>query len=393
MLVNSETSKRSRRQLVVGTWNVKGLTDEKLFCISTYMRQYRIDILCLQETWALKTEQYCEDGFYVILSGSNESVRSWAGVGFIIAPWSKHLLRGFFQYSERLVSVRIRTRHGTVGIINCYAPHNLKPHDEKTCFYTDLGKLWERTSTSGAKYLFGDFNARIAHARLGETDIFGPYGFGQEAVHQVHVSNREFLLEFCVAFDYMVANMMQQTPDSQKVTFVEPGTSRMEDVSPHRFAMLDLVLVPQECAQEVLTVVSVREAVLATDRFLVYCALNCDLEGAVSKPSASKNRMALQTSLVRQRFIDTFIDTFVSSAESAPIASIQSRWENILLAIRDAERHIPDMKPVAKKPWIRESTMKLLRDARMLDYVRIVSRSVHSTRQLKGPQKLIVVLG
>jgi hypothetical protein len=54
--------------------------------------------------------------------------------------------------------------------------------------------------------------------------------------------------------------------------------------------------------------------------------------------------------------------------ESAPIASIQSRWENILLAIRDAERHIPDMKPVAKKPWIRESTLELIarrKDARL----------------------------
>ena len=64
--VFSSQSLQPRRQLVVGTWNVKGLTDIKMCSICMHMRLYRIDVICLQETWVPQAEYYYEGGFKVL---------------------------------------------------------------------------------------------------------------------------------------------------------------------------------------------------------------------------------------------------------------------------------------------------------------------------------------
>ena len=104
-----------------------------------YMRLYNIDVLCLQETRVPQAEYYNEGGYKVILSGGDGTLRSWTGVGFVVAPWCTHRIYGFLQFSDRMASLKIKVAGGKVGIINGYAPHNLKPYDERTVEHT-LGK-------------------------------------------------------------------------------------------------------------------------------------------------------------------------------------------------------------------------------------------------------------
>ena len=152
----------TRPSLVVGSSNITGLTEEKLHCLCIHTIVYGISILCLQETGVPKADYYSENGYRVILSGSEDVQRSWAGVGFIIAPGFAHLVAGFLQYSERLASVKINVRGGKIVIVSAYAPHNLKSHDERHNFYVDLGCLLDATSVKkGAKNCIGDFNARL----------------------------------------------------------------------------------------------------------------------------------------------------------------------------------------------------------------------------------------
>ena len=123
---------------------------------------YAIDILCLQETWVPEAEYFNSDGYKVILSGSGDSSRrSWSGVGFMVPPWCVSKVHGFLQYSDRMASLKLKVTGGKAGIITGFAPHNLRPYDERRDFYDSLAKLWKRTSVNGRKYLFGDFNARI----------------------------------------------------------------------------------------------------------------------------------------------------------------------------------------------------------------------------------------
>ena len=135
--------------MTFASWNVKGVTDIKIFSICLYMRMYGIDVVCLQETRVPQAEYYYDGGYKVIFSGIDEAQRNWSGVGFIVAPWCIDSIHGFLQYSDRLASLRVKTRGGKVGIITGYAPHNLRPLEERQNFYTQLGRFCEKTSANG----------------------------------------------------------------------------------------------------------------------------------------------------------------------------------------------------------------------------------------------------
>ena len=80
-------------ELYIASWNVEGLSEVKLWKLSSSMRRNRITILCIQETRRSKTPYFhTEDRFLVILSGSSSEGREWAGVGFIVAPWALHTI-------------------------------------------------------------------------------------------------------------------------------------------------------------------------------------------------------------------------------------------------------------------------------------------------------------
>jgi exonuclease III len=56
------------------------------------MVYYRIDIMCLQETRALKAEYYDDEGFRVIMSGSEEGKSGWAGLEWVsLLPHGAHI--------------------------------------------------------------------------------------------------------------------------------------------------------------------------------------------------------------------------------------------------------------------------------------------------------------
>ena len=72
----------------IATWNVEGLTDEKLLTIQRAMKELDIGIICIQETRKKLSDYFItEDHFLVILSGRADDQREYAGVGFIVAPW------------------------------------------------------------------------------------------------------------------------------------------------------------------------------------------------------------------------------------------------------------------------------------------------------------------
>jgi len=78
-------------ELIIASWNVQGLTDIKLWELTAMMQRRSISILCIQETRVKQSPPYTTDNnFLVILSGSGNVGRDYAGVGIIVAPWPKH---------------------------------------------------------------------------------------------------------------------------------------------------------------------------------------------------------------------------------------------------------------------------------------------------------------
>ena len=77
----------------VASWNVEGLrgpSEIKLTELCMIMKREGISILCMQETHLSESTYFEVDGFLVFNSGGcADVVRSYAGVGFIIAPWAR----------------------------------------------------------------------------------------------------------------------------------------------------------------------------------------------------------------------------------------------------------------------------------------------------------------
>ena len=117
--------------LSCGTWNVRGLTELKLHELILHMKYNNIDILCIQETWTKKAAVYVEHGFEVILSGSELEGRTFTGVGFILAPHVRRRIRSYKQINDRVAVINVSVEGGVVAIFSAYAPHNLRPLDEK----------------------------------------------------------------------------------------------------------------------------------------------------------------------------------------------------------------------------------------------------------------------
>ena len=172
------------------TSNVKGLTELKIIELIIHVKAYHIDILCIQETRTTTSQVHEEQGHLVILSGSERDGRNWAGVGFIVAPRCRYHIKSWKQVSERICSLKIRVRGGAVGITGVYAPHNMKPLDERIHFFSDLDAEYRKCSTNVGKFIIGDLNSRIGHRMPGENHIIGSYSFGRQVARSVDASNR-----------------------------------------------------------------------------------------------------------------------------------------------------------------------------------------------------------
>ena len=151
------------------------------------MKQYEIDVLCLQETWLQESEVYGEQGYLVVLSGSDDTERSWAGVGFILAPHCRSRVKAYRQVSDRIAYVKLRVTGGVAGIISAYTPHNLKPLPERVELVEQLDGAYRKCTANLGRIVLGDLNARIGAAQPGEDDIFGPFIYGRALLTKVEV--------------------------------------------------------------------------------------------------------------------------------------------------------------------------------------------------------------
>ena len=97
--------------------------------------------------------------------------------------------------------------------------------------------------------------------------------------------------------------MLQGTPAIQKETFAGPVAAGAPPCS----AMLDLLLVPQAAVGDVVTVLSLKEATLASDHYLLYSVLYCKSQDDAVVRRVRKDMAALHRPSSRQKFVDPLL--------------------------------------------------------------------------------------
>jgi len=273
----------------------------------------------------------------------------------------KHRIKAYKQISDRLCSVKVKVRGGTFGIITAYAPHNLKPHDERFQFFADLDKEYRTCSVNVGKIVFGDLNSRIGPQRVGEEDVIGEFTFGRAAVHAVEVPNRDLMLEVCSSNALVVANTFIPGTPADKVTFMEAGSLFLGDVTDSGYNMLDLLLCDNATLRNISQLYSERRAALGTDHYLVMSVLN------VSKPDANCPRKLHydRSALSDEHCKDNFAQAFGEMVTPLPAEStISDWWDHGKNAMNLASKCMPQRVCKASHPWISDGTLELIESRR-----------------------------
>jgi hypothetical protein len=348
--------------LVICTWNVRGLTDLKLYELILHMTTYDIDVLCIQETHISSSAVRYERGYTVILSGSDEDSRSWAGVGIIVAPRCRHRIKSYKQISDRLCSLKLKVDGGILGLISAYAPHNLHVLSARFGFFSELDHNYRRLSANVAKLVIGDLNSRVGASFPGEEHIIGPHSFGRRAVHQVEVPNRDLLLEFREGNTVLVANSFLPGPPEHKATLIEPGSTYLGTVSETGYNMLDLFLCDEVTLHKCTQLAVIREAALGTDHYLVKASFSFDLARDAGKSRRRWNVQALSDASCRTAFANAFCEAVGTHSEDG---TISNWWSAGRTGMEEAAKILPDNKyESVNKPWISQATLELINQRR-----------------------------
>ena len=105
-----------------GSWNVEGLGADyyKISELIWHMKQKQIAVLCIQETHVHGMHHYQHNNFTIILSGKppTDGLRSFSGVGFIIAPWAISAVIGFSLINDRIASLKLRVNGGDLTLLS-----------------------------------------------------------------------------------------------------------------------------------------------------------------------------------------------------------------------------------------------------------------------------------
>ena len=268
-----------------------------------------------------------------------------------------------------------------VGILCAYAPHNLRPLDERMQFYGLLDSTFKRCSVNGYKYVVRDFNAKLDSEWRCDESVLGPWGYGGEAAAQVEVPKKELLIEFCYGNGLVVTNTFMETPTEERVTFFVPGASPLCDVVEGKYHLLDLFLCDGAALSKLGDLRSSRTACLATNNYLLACAiLSATKEPSKSRVLTRSDRTALRSEGTTKYFTEAFCDHVQTCGEN--YLSLESRWATTVAAVLAAEGQLPARKKAPNRPWISEETMKLI-DLRM------AARSLNNGEEEKRLHKLV----
>ena len=225
-------------------------------------------------------------------------------------------------------------------------------------FYDDLERSLEITSSNGPRFIFGDFNARIGQRRPNEDDVLGEYCFGREAVHKVEVPNRDLLMEFCLSRSRVVGNTFLPNADDQKVTYFEPWARPLEDITPSKFAMLDLVLLPASCSHRLITGYSDRSCSIASHHFPFTSVLDVQLHAAKKKI----RKQSVDWSCLREPYFrEQFSIEFKKGLDGRLRDQGAAEWSNLRECVAaTARKTLPSVETRKSNPWISKGTLKLI---------------------------------
>ena len=120
----------------IGNWNVRGMFLGKLEIVKREMSRIYIDIFDISELHWTGNDQFQTNKFVVYFSGNGRVRRK--GVIFIASKQVARCVENYRAYSDRIISIRIRSKPLNITILQVYAPTSDASKDETEHFYRKI---------------------------------------------------------------------------------------------------------------------------------------------------------------------------------------------------------------------------------------------------------------
>lgn len=295
----------------------------------------------------------------MFLSGAVESLgRSYAGVGFLVAPWAIKSVISFRGINDRLASLRVKQSGGVLTILSVYAPHNGHKLEARQHFFLTPSENTRIRNKHSSTFVCGDLNAQLGHVGMGEEQIIGPYVYRKQ-VYKLSstTSNRELLLEYCIAHSLSIGNTFFDYPDSLLVFYFNLATLPMEPVTAGKFCQLDNFLCDQQDLDLLKDCWTCRTSTFQSHHFPTILVLETNFVKQNEVKHVQRVIPILSDTVMRDKLANSF-NSVMSKTYGKHDLGMHAK--QVAEAFVTASEVLPRQSITRKRPWVSEKTLQII---------------------------------
>lgn len=304
------------------------------------LQKYNIEIAAIQEKHLAGTSIQKVNNYTLFTSG-NESRR--LGVGFLIKDTIEEDVKYFGAQSERICSIRIKTRHKTISIINAHAPTEEKDEETKDEFYEILEEMVQKIPKTDLKLVIGDMNAKV-----GREEIYREVT-GGESKHEESNDNGLRLITFAIEQKMKIMSTHFKRKDIHKGTWRIPGRKETNQI--------DHVLGEEEEARRIKNVRTYRGADADSDHFLVIMEIKLskmERKRRKNKKEIKYNVKELQNTETAGKYIESIEGEYKDKDGQGE--EVELKWKKFEESIIKATRaNLPRYRRIRRSHWMDEA--------------------------------------
>ncbi|XP_025108813.1 uncharacterized protein LOC112572996 [Pomacea canaliculata] len=179
----------------------------KLAQVTAEMRRYNLHILGVSESrWTGSGRVKTQTGETVLYSGREDN-QHHEGVAIILRKGTDKCLIEWKPINSRLITARVRGRHGNMTLIQCYAPTNDGDDEAKDTFYDQLQAEVSAAPHHDLLIVMGDMNAKVGNDNTHVQRTMGRHGCG------CMNENGERLVELCTMYNLVIGGTLFPHPN------------------------------------------------------------------------------------------------------------------------------------------------------------------------------------
>lgn len=335
----------------IGTWNIQTLLKTgKLENLKMEMERLELDILGISEVRWPNQGDLWSGNYRIIHTGTAENERGLGGVGIMTNKHFGKRIKGYVQYSERIMLVRFDTKPRDTVIIQVYMPTTNAEDDKVEEVYDSLDNIIEHIKKDENLILMGDWNASVGRGKEEEEEVVGSFGVGRRN----HRGDR--LIEFCTKHKFIVTNTLFEHHPRRIYTWRAPGDIRR--------AQLDYILVRGRYKNQVKDSRSYPGADIESDHNLVMMKCTLRFKKLNKKEKSCWDVKKLEDETVHRRYIIE-TDKIVRDTRERNQSNIEQTWMSIKTRIiHAAESTLGKRNMEKRKKWISDEVIEMIKERR-----------------------------